>query len=491
MLVIVTSFIQVIVFDRFFLSATDSLLLVTNEQAADNLEEQLGTYFKKIENSLKAMASDANIRDNPDVLNKMNEIIPEIDIIMILDKKGNIVGTSGVTMNVSGINLSQRDYFQRALKGETYISDVYTTALGNEVVSISTPIIENDTIAGVIVGTIRLHGNILASMFDNKSFGRDGFIAITDQQGAIVYHPDKERIGKKAMIVDSLQEQGGSTILKNYLGIEYYIGYSKVPKLNWMVSVNTPTSEITKFRRMMVYEILAISLITIVLIIAIGSYTVRHYMKPIDRLIEAFSSVKKGEYKQISPQGYAKEFAGMIQVYNDSIKNLEEVHEILEEVADRDSLTGVYNRRSFDKALELLDDKIKLASLNNVGMLMLDIDNFKSLNDTQGHLIGDEVLKEFVAITTKIVGDQSIFRFGGDEFAITLTDVPNETSAMMAEKIRLQAEQSLRGCTVSIGIASYPEHTDSIDELLNLADKALYISKESKNKVTIFSTGQE
>jgi diguanylate cyclase (GGDEF)-like protein len=483
-LVIMSSMIQFIVFDRFLFTATDSLLLETNEKAANNLSEQFLVYFQEIENVLKTIATDETIRENQHLLNKINEITPELDVIVVLDKQGNVFRVSGFEGDVSTVNLSQREYFQQAMKGQTYISDVYKGKSGNQVISVAVPIIENGNVSGAVVGTIRLHGDILASMFDDKSFGRNGVIAVTDKDGNIVYHPNKEFIGQKSVIVNDLQETAGSKIMKNRVGEEQYIGYSRVPGLNWFVSVNTPTAEVTQFRRMMVYEMIAISLVAIFLIISLGAYMVRQFMKPIDQLIDAFSSVKKGKYKRISACDYTDEFSGIVQVYNDSIKKLEEVHIMLEGAADRDGLTGCYNRRAFDKHVELLHTKVESNSLQQVGMMFLDLDSFKSLNDTQGHLIGDDVLKEFASILICVAGAQSVFRFGGDEFAVILQDIPAETIVSMAEEIRWRSESSLNGCTTSIGIAIYPNHTDSIDELLSLADKALYASKESKNKVS-------
>jgi diguanylate cyclase (GGDEF)-like protein len=384
--------------------------------------------------------------------------------------------------------LSQRDYFQHAIKGETYISGVYTSAQGREVVAIATPIIENGTIAGVVVGTVWLHENKLAMMFDNKSFGRNGYIAITDQRGIVVYHSDQDRIGKMGELVDSLQGVTGSLVMENYSGLEHYIGYSKVSELDWHVIVSTPTVELAQLRSMMLYEILTVLIFTILLVIVIGNYTVKRYMKPLEKLIEAFSSVKKGKYKKIPSYGYAIEFDEMIRVYNDTIRKLEEVHVGLKGAADIDGLTGAYNRRAFDKILELIKAELQSGSLDTLGIMLLDLDDFKRQNDTGGHLAGDDILKEFTAIAQSIVGIRSIFRFGGDEFAIILRNIPDVTFISYAEEIRLQCARKLTDCTVSIGIATYPKNADSIDELLAFADKALYISKDTKNKVTEYPT---
>ncbi|EIW16399.1 MULTISPECIES: sensor domain-containing diguanylate cyclase [Pelosinus] len=482
-LVIISSFIQFIAFDRFFLANTSSLLLATNEKAANNLSEQLLAYFKNIEASMAIIASDPSLRKDKELLDKINAVIPEVNTIFIIDKEGN-VSVSSQPEKTSGVNLSKRDYFQHGIKGETYISGVYKSAQGREVVAISTPIIEDGTVVGVVVATVWLYDNKLAMMFDNKSFGRNGYIAITDQQGIVVYHSLQERIGKKGGIIESLQGMTGSTIMKNYSEIENYIGYSKVPQLDWYVIVGTPTAEITQYRNMMLYQILAVSIFTFFIVVIIGTYTVRRYMKPFETLIEAFGSVRTGNYKKIALTGYAAEFGEMIQSYNDTIRKLEEVHSTLKGAADIDALTGAYNRRSFDKIVELLRGELQAGSLTTLGVMVLDLDNFKKQNDISGHLAGDDILKEFTVIAQSIVGFRSLFRFGGDEFAIILRNVSDTMVISYAEEIRLQCAKKLSGCTVSIGVAAYPKNGDSIDELLAFADKALYMSKETRNKVT-------
>jgi diguanylate cyclase (GGDEF)-like protein len=486
-LIILSSLIQFFAFDRFFLTNTNSLLLATNEKAANNLGEQLLAYFENAEESLKVIASDPEIRKNQELLDKINDIIPEINMIIVLDKKGDI---SHITKpdKISSFNVSHRDYFQHAMKGETYISGVYTGAQGREVIAIATPSIEDHNIVGVVVGTIWLHENKLAMIFGNKSFGRNGHIAITDQRGIIVYHSDQERIGEQDKIVDSLEGATGSVIMKNHSGIENYIGYSTVPELGWHIIVSTPTTELTRFRSMMLYEILTITILTIIVVAIIGTYTVRRYMRPLENLVAAFSSVKKGKYMKIASDSYAPEFDEMIQIYNDTIRKLEEVHVALQGAADIDGLTGAYNRRSFDKILELIKGELQAGSLNSLGIMVLDLDNFKRQNDTCGHLVGDDILKEFTAIAQAVVGPRSVFRFGGDEFAIILRNISDTTFISYAEEIRLHCAKKLVDCTVSIGLATYPKNADTIEELLDFADKALYISKDTRNKVTEYPT---
>lgn len=158
--------------------------------------------------------------------------------------------------------------------------------------------------------------------------------------------------------------------------------------------------------------------------------------------------------------------------------------------ATKDYLTGLDNVRRFDAKL----NRALIASRENshtLSILMLDIDYFKRINDTYGHGIGDEVLKELADLIRKICKNAvSISRVGGEEFCIILQEIPAKTVRELAERIRIAVERSsftrhkLR-FTISIGIASYPETVKEIKHIVEEADRALYISKRSgRNKVT-------
>lgn len=485
-LIVLSCFVQFVVFNKFFISDTNSLLLSTNEKAAENVSMQLVENFKKVQNFLKVIAANDQIRENQELLNKFNEIIPELDVVTILNSKGDILRVSGNVHAPNVSNLAYRDYFQQSIHGKTYISDVFKSTGGTEIVVISVPILKNGSIDGVVVGTVKLQGTSLASMFDNKEFGRKGYISVLDSRGYVVYHPNKERIGKKSVIFDNLQGKSGSKIMKDYSGNDQFVGFSKVSNLNWYVIVITPTADIMKSRNIIIYETFLGSVIVSVLIILLGVYTIKRYSKPLNQLIFSFNALKNGKYKKIDPHKYEEEFHEMVRVYNNTIEMLKEAHNDLEEAADIDSLTGAYNRRAFNNLLSTLKQEINNHSLESLGVLLLDIDHFKELNDTSGHLAGDNVLKKLAEIMKSTVGKRSVFRFGGDEFAVVIRNVSDERLLSIAEEIRLKGEVALNGCTVSIGTAKFPKDTYSTDELIDFADKALYISKKSRNKVTIF-----
>jgi len=156
--------------------------------------------------------------------------------------------------------------------------------------------------------------------------------------------------------------------------------------------------------------------------------------------------------------------------------------------ADRDFLTGCYNRKAFDKHLvEAIEQSH--AGEGELTLLMLDIDHFKKFNDSFGHLVGDEVLKIVTKTMTDMVkGKDIVARFGGEEFAIILPNTPVGGGMIVANTIRKSVAaremrrkttgESFGSMTVSIGVACL-RAGDTPESFVNRADEALYRSKKS------------
>jgi two-component system cell cycle response regulator len=158
-----------------------------------------------------------------------------------------------------------------------------------------------------------------------------------------------------------------------------------------------------------------------------------------------------------------------------------------------DKLTGLYNRRYFD---HFLDFEIKRSSRQkaSLALLMIDIDNFKLINDTLGHLFGDKILNKLGDIIKSIIRETDLAaRYGGEEFSIVMSNTGLEEAIEIAERLRkaiseYNFEITYRPTTVSIGIALYPLDSTSLQDLLSNADRALYRAKhEGKNRVCVSS----
>jgi len=154
-----------------------------------------------------------------------------------------------------------------------------------------------------------------------------------------------------------------------------------------------------------------------------------------------------------------------------------------EEKARIDELTGLLNRRSLD---EMLASEVSRHSRYGgvFSIIILDLDSFKAFNDNYGHLAGDELLRQIGSIMKSAVrGADQAFRYGGDEFAILLTQTPLNDASKVAERIRQQVTSKVKTgstpVTISLGLASWPADGIGGNEIIAAADKALYNAKRS------------
>jgi two-component system, cell cycle response regulator len=172
----------------------------------------------------------------------------------------------------------------------------------------------------------------------------------------------------------------------------------------------------------------------------------------------------------------------------------ESFHENLMSSALRDGLTKLFNKRYL---LERLDSELKFAQRHEtaLSLLMLDLDHFKKINDTMGHLAGDTVLSTIANVLIKAVRNEDVVaRFGGEEFVIILRAIALDHAQLMAERMRklvegtpilLESGKQLKA-TISIGVASFPATPcNTLEQLVEAADKALYRAKHAgRNRVS-------
>ena len=169
-------------------------------------------------------------------------------------------------------------------------------------------------------------------------------------------------------------------------------------------------------------------------------------------------------------------------------------------MALKDDLTGLYNRRYLDARLENYMSEIKVSN-KTFGLLIFDIDNFKDVNDTYGHAVGDEILKEFSQrLKEQIRSFDLVARMGGEEFVSIHPDIHEETAKYIAERLRKCIADEPFKCdvpggelaiTTSIGGAIITSAYNNIQEVLKVADDALYEAKDSGRNMCVFADGEK
>jgi diguanylate cyclase (GGDEF)-like protein len=188
--------------------------------------------------------------------------------------------------------------------------------------------------------------------------------------------------------------------------------------------------------------------------------------------------------------GYIPYFVNLLRLCLERIK----LYGRLQEISIHDSLTKVYNRRYFTQRFSEEFSRANTFGLN-LAFLMADIDNFKRINDTYGHLVGDAVLREVARLIQESTrGIDFVARFGGEEFAVILPETDKAGAIMVGERIRSRISMEnivvfdeTLVINVSVGVAAFPQNTLYPDVLIETADKALYKAKTSgKNRVAWF-----
>jgi diguanylate cyclase (GGDEF)-like protein/PAS domain S-box-containing protein len=205
-----------------------------------------------------------------------------------------------------------------------------------------------------------------------------------------------------------------------------------------------------------------------------------------------FQATEESPHLESSDLSLKTTFAGQVGL---SIANIR-LREALRTQSVRDALTGLYNRRYLE---EVLEREVRRAarSAQSLGILMIDLDHFKNFNDTYGHDAGDAVLRETGQFLARGVrAEDFVCRFGGEEFVVILPTADMNSSQARGERLRSKMREltvmhqgrSLGMITISIGVASFPQHGTSPKELMAAADAALYEAKRGgRDRVAVAS----
>ena len=231
----------------------------------------------------------------------------------------------------------------------------------------------------------------------------------------------------------------------------------------------------------------------------------RSIVTPLNRLITATDGIARGELDVKLPGDLAGEIGRLTRVFNMMAERLrrsraeveaarralEEKNQLLEVLAVTDGLTGLYNRKKLDEIL--VDQFARFRRYHwPFALLMLDLDNFKSINDNYGHVAGDEVLTTVAAKLKQLVRTVDyVARYGGEEFVVVLTETPMGEALDIAERIRAAVEvpsvnagSKTISVTVSLGVTYSQDSDDDPEKLLFRADHALYEAKRAgRNQV--------
>lgn len=278
---------------------------------------------------------------------------------------------------------------------------------------------------------------------------------------------------------------------RSYVGAVHGVIDITYPVNNLKVSFNYVLNTIV------VYTLLVLALVFVVLYVKMRYLVV----SPLSNFVDIIHHVTRDMdlSQRLRGTGWVIELQRLADYFNHLLQTVEDYNAKLEELSIRDPLTGLYNRRKFE---EFMEYEIARSERHNhsFSVIMVDLDNFKYINDTYGHPIGDLTLKELSALLLKDLRKGDVLaRLGGDEFALLLPQTPPESGLLVARKLH----ESLREhdfelpvgkirVTASFSMVSFPEDGRTRDALHTAMDVVLYKAKrQGKNQVMTAESDQD
>lgn len=221
-------------------------------------------------------------------------------------------------------------------------------------------------------------------------------------------------------------------------------------------------------------------------------FIIRSVVVPTHQLARAAHSYAQGSLAYRIPSDSNSEMGELARTFNYMAEKLESNYTVLKDLAIHDGLTGLLNHHEFQKRL-LWEIKRAGRYRRGLSLLMMDIDRFKTLNDTYGHQAGDNVLKAMGEhLRNAIRSSDEAARYGGEEFALIMPETPGETAFITAQRIGAEISRIPMAVsadvtvniTVSIGVATFPQDAATKDELIAAADSRMYRAKhQGRNRV--------
>ncbi len=275
--------------------------------------------------------------------------------------------------------------------------------------------------------------------------------------------------------------------------LEFPIAHNSVLLGRFLVGISRESLQ-SEFRRQLLVQALVLTALVLFLSAAIHAVFRFNVLFPIRNLIAASQKVGRGQYTLVEVKS-ADELGLLARAFNTMIEDIRQEQANLHRQANFDMLTGLPNRMM---ALDRIAQEINRAkrSRQRFAMFFIDLDNFKDVNDSLGHSVGDDLLVATGARVRATLRDaDTVARLGGDEFLVLAPDVASETQVEeIAERLiaAISEPQELNGRKVvarcSVGIALFPDNGDNVQTLMANADNAMYQAKASGHGSAIFFT---
>jgi diguanylate cyclase (GGDEF)-like protein len=404
---------------------------------------------------------------------------------------------------VLGLNVSDRAYFQSALRSRDFaLSDYVITRISQTPGLIATyPVVDDDgSVNAVILGTINLHwiGDLAATAAQRSGTS----LALVDGGGTLVAASADEvklvgrNFAEQPLARDMLSKDEGTITVAGFDGIPRIFAYVRVPWTQARLAVGLDQSLVhSGIDREISIAYFQLGLFGLLVLLAAWFGGEKLILRPIRLLVKTAARFGHGDFQvRATGKPWVAEFEPLAAALDDMARKLaarerelQIANEHLEELASLDGLTGLANRRGFDRELEREWQRAR-EGRRPLALMMIDIDHFKLFNDRYGHVRGDACLRAVGETLSLVTLEEAVLvaRYGGEEFALLLPGLDLERTSALAEEVRRAIEDLLIAhaeapcglVTISIGVESlFPHANQSAADLVEAADRALYAAK--------------
>lgn len=422
--------------------------------------------------------------------------------ILLYDLDGNVLEhyLKNSDHNLIGENFSYRPFFQAIAyeKLPFYISDHFITTTNQNVIAVSVGVYNKDQ---HLIGVMNLGINLteLNQLENLKSISlSNGLVYIVDRNGTIIQHPDPNLIGTEMKDEEYVQavinQQNGSTFIEKSSMGKSFVYFFPNSLTKWGVIGVLPTQSIWEPIYHFMLILTGILLILMLALLWITIWLSAKILHPLFQLTNELQKVNQEEANLLDFKVH-KDLRPLFSTYNRMLSSIYRNNKKMKDQIYIDPLTKLYNRRYLDIVIEeLLEMSIK--NRNPFAILIFDIDYFKNYNDTLGHLEGDDLLISLGEQLRQFFrAHDKVFRTGGEEFLVILQNCVKEDAIQRGKELSEFISafpfkggeiQPFGRLTISLGVATFPEDSESVSELIFKADQACYEAKEKgRNQVVI------
>lgn len=473
--------------------------LESNQAYSKKLADSIDDFLKSAQQQLAYSAKDLakNFRNPIALIMEANRLRLQTDSfnsVVFVDTNGKVLATSPETLNIFGKIIASPGAKEAIQKRRPLISSPYISAAGNLLIFISTPVIDNKgQYLGYIGGTIYLkQKNILNSLLGEHYYRDGSYLYVVDHNRRLLYHPNPERVGVNVinnLAIDAITRgESGRMRLINSKGIDMLSGYATVSNTGWGVVTQRPTqATLAPLNGLMINVLLNTLPLTLLTLLLIWWFT-KKITQPLRELADSAQHIDRpAAVDRIQKiRSWYFESNEIKRALLSSFKRVHyKINKLLLDVKS-DPLTGLHNRRGLDMALGIMQSENE-----NFAIVSMDIDHFKSVNDTYGHDAGDKVLSNLAKkIKTLSRDDDIVCRVGGEEFLILLPSLNSKSAEEFAKRVRKEVEQMkfeiVGHITISLGVACWNRDTGDINGVLKIADEMLYKAKHNgRNRVEV------